>query len=58
MFIFLLPLMLFEVGSAIRAKAKIEQKVLAQERKANRACDLMLNLILVNTHFTYGFSKG
>ncbi len=45
MFIFLLPLMLFKVGSAVRAEAKIEQKALAQERRANRARYLMLNSI-------------
>jgi hypothetical protein len=44
--------MLFEVGSAIRAIAKIGQKALAQERRTNRVRDLMLNSIVINLYFT------
>jgi hypothetical protein len=42
----------FKVGSAIRAKAKIEQKALAHEHRTNRVRDLMLNSIVINLYFT------
>jgi hypothetical protein len=44
--------MLFKVGSAISVEAKIGQKALAQERRTNRARDLMLNSIMINLYFT------
>jgi len=46
------------VGSAISVVAKLEQKALAHERRTNRVRDLMLNSILINTHFTIDFAKG